>query len=173
MRTLEKPHDGVRSELDLAPFAVALAVVTIAREQDRTPPGLAGATRWQSVGLQYLGSLRPRGDASAQARFASAVADDPKNILAQVSYWNSLYRSADSATDLEQYRRLLEGVLNDATLCKREPSLRQRALYSRVAVGINLRSLDVTDDNLVGEHASCIERSRRRIRPNRFWTPSG
>ena len=148
LATLEKPHDVVRSEMDLAPFAVALAVVTIASAQDRQPPGLAGATRWQSVGLQYLGSLRPRGDAAAQPLFASAVADDPDNILAQVSYWNALYRNADTVADLERYRSLLENVLRDPTVRKREPSLRQRVLYSRVAVGINLHSLGATDRNL-------------------------
>ena len=137
----------VTEQPGLAPFPAALAVVSIAVEHG-IPDGLAGATRWRSVALQYLGAVRPRGDLTARALFAEAVARDPQNLLAQIGYWHALYREAAAPEDLRRYRALLEDALTGHWL-DAEPALRLRALYTRVAVGINLRSVDLgADENL-------------------------
>lgn len=132
--------------LPLAPFAAAFAVLRIASAHGLRQ-GLAGAQRPRSVALQYLGALRPRGDTSTEAIFAEALSRDPQNMLARISYWHSLYRAADSVEKLVRYRALLDGVLTGSSLAD-EPALRLRVLYTRVAVGINLRSLDGVDPGL-------------------------
>jgi len=159
-RFLETPEESVTTteaeEADaelpsLAPFAAALAVVRMATETGSTQ-GLAGATKFQSVALQYLAGLEPTGSTRGQAMWAEAVSLDAGNLLARTGYWHARFRLAARAEDLERYVRLLEELLTgvvdpaaavtgDARVVKNEPPLAARLLYVRVAVGVNRNAL--------------------------------
>ena len=133
----------------LAPFAAALAVVRIANETG-AKQGLAGATKFRSVALQYLGGLEKTGSPRQQALLAEAVSLDPGNLLARTAYWHALFRLANEEKDLKRYAQLLDGLLigafdacgsGNASKLANEPSLALRLLYMRVAVGINLNAI--------------------------------
>ena len=130
---------------DLAPFAAAIALVEMATGHGQTE-GLGGATRWNSVGLQYLGSLQPRRSPSRLALFAHALDVDGQNRAAQLSFWHALFRDSSQAADLQTYRDLLEAFVSDRD--QTDALLRLRALYTRVVVGINLVSLQASDPTL-------------------------
>ncbi|WP_380167980.1 hypothetical protein [Jannaschia sp. R86511] len=163
----EVMSDDERAAVDLATFPAAFAVVTMGRE--RQDPGLAGAVSWQSVGMQFLGALCADDDRDTQRTvFARAVEIDPGNLLARTSYWHALYRDAVDAPTLQRYRSLLDDLLGPwdeegaparsaavapGRLDRKEAALRLRLLFSRVAVGINLRCLDAHDTDGLAERA--------------------
>ena len=146
--TADRRSEPVKPALpDLPPFAAALAIVTIATETHATK-GLAGATRWRSVGLQFLAAQQPRGSETAKAMWAEAVSRDAKNLMARTGYWHALYRTAKESADLARYSQLLETLLtgdavpqSDRALTESEPSLKLRLLYTRVVIGINRRAM--------------------------------
>lgn len=139
----ETPSADTRPIIDLAVFPVAMAVMNVAQKFGDAN-GLAGATSWRSLALQYLAAQQPRSGEAAKALYAHAVELDKKNKLALVGYWHSLYREADDEHALTRYKDLLEDNLGKK-LKRDAPTLWLRALYTRVAIGINLNSTPASD----------------------------
>ena len=130
--------------IDFATFAAAIAVTGMAGTRGKD--GLAGATSWESVGLQHAASQLPVGSKDRLRILARAVEVDPDNSMAQVTYWNDLYRRTDDRDALTRYVRLLRTFVRpDLQNPDRDVpavALRLRALYSLVAASVNLKQLD-------------------------------
>jgi hypothetical protein len=112
--------------------------------------GLGGATKWQSVGLQYVASQLPLGNEHRGRILARAVEVDPGNRMAQLSYWNDRYRRAASRDELSRYTALLAAFVQPikSFAAIGGDALLLRALYSLVAASVNLKELGGVAPNL-------------------------
>jgi hypothetical protein len=71
---------------DMKKMAAAAILVSLSERYDGFAEGLAGATRWQSVGLHYIATSEfGREDASAIPVLANALNLDPRNRLARLA----------------------------------------------------------------------------------------
>lgn len=133
---------GATSQLgpdpDLA-FAASFVLATLATEHPRMAKGLAGATDWRSIGLQFLGTAPGVPTEHRRARLARALDADPDNLAAALAYRHALDRESTSYDDLVAYR---DWLLRLDTQLGEDPNtsrsgLRLRARYTRAVIGLN------------------------------------
>lgn len=122
-------------------MASAFILVTLAKYHPSIQLGLAGATNWRSVGLQYVATNLFQGDINKTKRtetLAHAVQLDPENIPAQLALRHTTDRKSDNARVLIEYRNWLrerENALIAGGLTRSAVLL--RACYTRTAIATN------------------------------------
>ncbi|TQN45293.1 hypothetical protein FHX52_4532 [Humibacillus xanthopallidus] len=120
-------------------FSASFVLATLARDHPSMAQGLAGATDWRSIGLQFLGTVPGLPIEQKRARLALAVDADPANLSAALAYRHALDRSSTSYDDLVAYRDWL--LRFDETLADAEGTshlgLRLRARYTRAVIALN------------------------------------
>lgn len=142
VRTSESDDENRESDqrtVDLHRLAAAFVLVTLSRSHTGFD-GLCGATDWRSVGLHYIATTDLRHQSEAEKRvLAEAVSLDPRNRLAQVAYYNALYRRATDATTLDAYQRWLNSLWSSLRFEESHDcaTLRVRVAFTRAAVTIN------------------------------------
>jgi hypothetical protein len=122
-------------------MVAAAILMVLSREHPSLKPGLAGATDWRSVGLQYIATTALNDDLSSEQRkivLARAMKHDPDNLAASLAFRHTLDRKAKEAQPLIAYRNWLESF--EKSLCDKrlgQSALRLRASYTRTIVAIN------------------------------------
>lgn len=145
----DKPADPLAG----APLrmAAAFVLVTLATKHPSLKAGLAGATDWQSVGLQYVATTLLRGDENAQKNremLGRAVELDINNMAAQLAYRHATDRTSTDAKVLIDYREWLEqcdGKLVELQLA--ESAMRLRTCYLRTVVATNAVFAGTADES--------------------------
>jgi hypothetical protein len=142
--------DADEPSIDFAAFAAAMALTAMAKAHGQG--GLGGATKWQSVGMQYVGTQLPAGHVQRRRILGRALQADPANRMAEVAYWNDLYRRAENKETLTRYTDLLSSAfevhMQDPDKVVPADALRLRALYSLTAASVNLKALGGTTKDL-------------------------
>ncbi|GGB75941.1 hypothetical protein N798_13265 [Knoellia flava TL1] len=133
------PEGGARAaEPDASlRLAAAFILMTLSTKHPKIREGLAGATRWESVGLQYIASAdlaKPSDVAQRRAVLASALNRDPGNLSAQLAYRHALDRDSTDRKTLERYRDWLHTFESAEGLTR---GLRLRATYTRAVIATN------------------------------------
>lgn len=134
------PTTSAATTPSLLPFAAALAVVSMAKAHGERR-GLAGATHWRSVAVQYVATTSLRTAPSRRELLARAVALDPHNALAEYALWADRYAASEDATELGWFRTWLVGFIAQPRLGE-ELALLLRARYALVAAEVNLRYVE-------------------------------
>lgn len=121
-------------------LASAFILATLAREHSSISEGLAGASEWRSIGLQYIATTAPDDfDPIYRRRILGlALNYDPKNKGAQLAFRHAHDRMSTDIGTLVKYREWLksfEDTLDPRVLS--EAALRLRACYTRSSVAIN------------------------------------
>jgi hypothetical protein len=106
---LELPSTEHKSQI---PKLVAAYILMTMAPRHPGFEALCGATKWESVGRQYVALTELRGDENRTPReklLRRAVEDDYLNLPAQVALNHSLYRDAEAEADLTLYLKWLQG----------------------------------------------------------------
>ncbi|MDT0214030.1 hypothetical protein Q9R29_09040 [Rothia sp. ARF10] len=118
-------------------LAAAFILTTMSTKHSAIRRGLAGATRWESVGLQYIASAdltKPSDAARRRAVLAAALNRDPGNLSARLAYRHALDRESTDRKTLELYRDWLRTFAKEEGLTR---GLRLRATYTRAVIATN------------------------------------
>ncbi|WP_404380240.1 hypothetical protein LL946_10095 [Knoellia locipacati] len=118
-------------------LAAAFILLALAQKHRAIRSGLAGATRWESVGLQYIASsdlTGPSNSARRRALLAAALNRDPANLSAQLAYRHALDRLSDDKDTLRRYREWLAEFEKEERLTR---GLKLRATYTRAVIATN------------------------------------
>lgn len=121
-------------------LAAAFVLTTMSTKHSAIRRGLAGATRWESVGLQYIASAdltKPSDGPHRRAVLAAALDRDPGNLSARLAYRHALDRESTDRTTLELYRDWLRSFAKEEPGKELTRGLRLRATYTRVVVATN------------------------------------
>lgn len=140
------PDDAAKAtpnRLAEAPLRMAAAFIlfTLAKKHPSIRGGLAGASDWRSIGLQYVATTLLEADADSEKRqqkLAKALELDPGNLAAQLAFRHATERKSADARVLIGYRDWLkdqecelvrEGLAQSAVLL--------RACYTRTVIATN------------------------------------
>lgn len=118
-------------------LAAAFILLTLAKKHRAIGSGLAGATRWESVGLQYIASSDLSGasdSARRRALLAAALNRDPANLSAQLAYRHALDRLSDDKETLRHYREWLSKFEKEENITR---GLKLRSTYTRAVIATN------------------------------------
>ena len=131
-----KPWGESGPSVDRTKMAAAFVLMSLAEGYAQSDfAGLAGATSWRSVGLQYVASsghdLAP---AKRKFLLLQAIDLDPANKLAQLALKHEQYRMAKDPAELADYRRWL---LDTAAGFPDLRAVQLRTRYTALAVSIN------------------------------------
>ncbi|EWT03693.1 hypothetical protein N865_09395 [Intrasporangium oryzae NRRL B-24470] len=137
-------------------FAAAHILTTMAEHHPSIRIGLAGASSWRSIGLQYIAASGAVPEERKQEVLALAVDEDPGNLAALLAFRHALDRRSQDYDTLVAYRdwlrtfeRRLGPIDNDA-----KAALRLRVRYTRASIALNAvyaspsAKLDVTSGAL-------------------------
>jgi hypothetical protein len=140
--------DAIRTELaakdakeaekityDFAIVAAAMALTAMARAHGFAQV-LGGATKWQSVGLEYLArQLSLRSELRGRI-LTEALEVNPSNDSARLALWHHRYRYENELSAMQTYWELTKGVTGK----EMSPVLKLGARYAQVVAGVNLRA---------------------------------
>lgn len=124
---------------------------------------LGGATKWQSVGLEYLARQLSLRNETRGRILTEALELDPSNDSARLALWHHRYRYESELPALRRYWELTEGVASKQT----SPVLKLGARYAQVVAGVNLHA--VLKALLICRDLLSIGRVRRPLR----WLRAG
>lgn len=158
--TAQGAHDGEDVAHDFAIVAGAMALTAMAQAHGFKHV-LGGASKWRSVGLEYLARQMSVRNALRGRLLAEAVDVDPRNDSAWLALWHHRYRYDDSVQALQDYWELSRGVADREKLTV----VGLGARYAQVVAGVNLRSvlqarLEISVQNLEEEGAPTGEQVR-------------
>ncbi|MFZ2501990.1 MAG: hypothetical protein WAW88_04920 [Nocardioides sp.] len=129
---------GEGTPVDPHAMVAAFVLVTLSKYDEGLRKGLAGATSWRSVGLQYVGAqayLRPAGQAGmskekAVALLRQAADADAGNVHAQYSWWMARFREETRSPALRRAQRWMS--TNAKKQRVKAPALAARMRYAAV-----------------------------------------